>query len=147
MNPSATPEIIHKIKVDARTPPAAPASEAATGPAQFEDPIVSLVVQTSEELLGVVEDLRLKFSLKIAGLETQIATLNGGLEVLKAKRGVRGPPGVRGEPGARIISWKVDTFAFECVPTMSDGSTGAPLPLKEIIEILARRAVAEAARQ
>jgi hypothetical protein len=138
---TATPEIIHKTKFDARPPPpapgASPAIEAPAAPAEFSD-------QTAEELISLNEDLRLKLSLRIAGLETRLAEIAGSVEVLKARRGSRGPAGPRGEGAAKIVSWKVNTFAFTATPIMSDGSAGADLDLREIVTILAKRAVAEA---
>jgi hypothetical protein len=84
----------------------------------------------------------LKFSLRIADLETKLATLAGAVNTLQATKscGPRGPAG----PAAKIVSWRTNSFRFEAAPVMSDGTEGAPLPLKELIEILARRAVSEA---
>jgi hypothetical protein len=144
--------VIFKTKPDAlRSPPkpaSTPASEAAvTRTPELEDPSLGALVEVSEQLVSLIDDQRRHFELKVSRLETRLAEIAGGLEVLKANRGVRGPAGPRGEAGARITGWKVNTFAFTATPTMSDGSAGADLDLREIVTILAKRAVAEAARQ
>jgi hypothetical protein len=149
------PGVIFKDRLDARVapapapPPPAPAGEPAVGVPVFEDPVVNLITEVNEMLLGLIEDQRKHFELKIAKLETKIATLGGSVNTLEAKssRGPRGPTGPRGEPAAKIVSWKVNTFRFDAAPVMSDGTEGPPLDLRELVTILARRAVAEAAKQ
>jgi hypothetical protein len=144
------PEVVFKTKLNPRRPPSAPdappADEPAVGRPEFEDPTVALIVETNEMVVGLVEAQRQSFELKISRLETQIATLTGAVETLKAKssRWPRGPAGPKGEAAARIVSWKVNSFSFSVTPIMSDGSAGGELELKPLLEALIRRLAAEA---
>ena len=102
------PGVIFKDHLDARVapkpkskPPAAPPSEPAVAPPeQFEDPAVALVVEVNEMLVGLIEDVRKHFELKISRLETRLAEAVGAIETLKGRssRGPRGPAGPRRHP-------------------------------------------------
>jgi hypothetical protein len=96
--------VIFKTKPDAlRSPPkpaSTPASEAAvTRTPELEDPSLGALVEVSEQLVSLIDDQRRHFELKVSRLETRLAEIAGGLEVLKANRGVRGPAGPRGRSG------------------------------------------------
>jgi hypothetical protein len=55
-------------------------------------------------------------------------------------RGLSGPRGMKGERGARgeatptITVWTVDRKRYRVIPSMSDGTFGAPLELRELFE-------------
>jgi hypothetical protein len=142
------PGVIFKDKLDARVAPEppAPAAPPVVGAPQLEDPALAALVEVTDMLVGLIDDQRRHFELKVSKIETRLAEIAGGLEVLKAKRGSRGPVGPRGEPGARITGWRTNTFRFEATPILSDGTEGPPLELRELIEIIAKRVVAEAKR-
>jgi hypothetical protein len=60
-----------------------------------DDPVIGLVTETAELMVDLVETLRLKLSLKIGSLETQVTEMRGQitdleheLKTLKAARGV-----------------------------------------------------------
>jgi hypothetical protein len=61
----------------------------------------------------------------------------------QGKRGATGEPGPRGPTGiagpsgvnaAAVVGWNIDRAAYTIVPIMSDGTTGAPLNLRELFE-------------
>jgi len=58
----------------------------------------------------------------------------------RGEPGVTGPRGRKGERGARgqdapqIISWVLDYKRYTAIPTMSDGTAGAPLELRGLFE-------------
>jgi hypothetical protein len=55
-------------------------------------------------------------------------------------RGLSGPRGMKGERGARgeatptITHWTTDCRHYRAIPSMSDGTFGAPLELRELFE-------------
>jgi hypothetical protein len=56
---------------------------------------------------------------------------------LAGERGPRGERGARGEPGrdaAKIAAWEVDTENYLAHPVMSDGTRGAALDLKPMLQ-------------
>jgi hypothetical protein len=83
-----------------------PAGEAVF--AEYNDPIVALISQSGELLLGVLEDQRRHFESKIAGLGNTIGALKNENQNLRlilenlrvTQRGERGVDGDRGAPGA-----------------------------------------------
>jgi hypothetical protein len=142
------PEVIFKDKLDAAIPRAAP-HEAFHEP----DPIIGLVTESTELVVGLIEEVRRSFELQVSRLETEIAKLAGENATLKVLAeqgrapGARGPRGVaglkgergeRGEPGAKILSWSVRESDFSAAPIMSDGSIGAELKLEPLLASLAR---------
>ena len=46
-------------------------------------------------------------------------------------RGRKGERGARGEAAPRIVNWTLDTARYRAIPTMSDGTAGAPLELRD----------------
>lgn len=55
----------------------------------------------------------------------------------RGERGERGERGMRGEPGlpgATFSSWEIDRHQYIATPIMSDGTRGAPLPIRELFE-------------
>jgi hypothetical protein len=49
-------------------------------------------------------------------------------------RGRKGERGARGEATPTIIIWTIDPVHYRAVPTMSDGTPGAPLDLRPLFE-------------
>jgi len=49
-------------------------------------------------------------------------------------RGRKGERGERGEAAPTIINWTIDRVQYRAVPTMSDGTFGAPLDLRPLFE-------------
>jgi hypothetical protein len=49
-------------------------------------------------------------------------------------RGRKGERGERGEAAPTIINWTIDPVHYRAVPTMSDGTFGAPLDLRPLFE-------------
>ena len=111
-------------------------------------------------VVSLVEEVRRAFELKIARLETTIATLAGRLETLtvvveqqKRERGPRGTAGAKGErgeagpPAAKIAAWSTSESDFTVVPIYVGGELGPPLKLEPLLRSLARALAAdEAAR-
>jgi hypothetical protein len=81
------------------------ASEASLG--EYQNPVVSLVVESSELLLGLVDEQRRHFDNKLAGFVNTIAALQNENKSLRlilenlrvTQRGERGIDGDRGAPG------------------------------------------------
>jgi hypothetical protein len=49
-------------------------------------------------------------------------------------RGRKGERGARGEAASTITNWTIDRVQYRAVPTMSDGTFGAPLDLRPLFE-------------
>jgi hypothetical protein len=72
------------LRPDVATGP--PASEAALGePYQYEDPVVALVAETNELLVGLLDDQRRYFEGKISAVQLENAQLQAGLAELKTQ--------------------------------------------------------------
>ncbi len=127
------------------------------------DPVIALVSQSGELVIGLIEDVRKHFEVRIAKLEARLAEATAKVSELsfiserlrieaRGPAGERGPmgrdgaagaPGPRGERGAKgepgkaaptITAWAVDADGFTAAPILSDGSNGATLRLRPLFE-------------
>jgi hypothetical protein len=128
--------------------------------AQGGDPVIALVSQSSELVVGLIEDVRKFFEVRISKLEAKLAEAQAKVSELsfiserlrieaRGPSGERGPmgrdghDGPRGERGAKgepgkaaptITAWAVDADNFSAAPILSDGSNGATLRLRPLYE-------------
>jgi hypothetical protein len=139
-------------------PPDEPPAYVDSAGREYRDPILAVVVETNELVLGALEDTRQRLENKIGNLEVRLNALQSENAALRlviehahrepgppGARGPRGPAGPKGE-ASKIASWRVNAFRFDAAPVYGDGSTGPALELKPILEALAARLGAQAAQ-
>ena len=144
--------------------PAASASPAsAPGFGEYRDPVVAVVAESSELLLGLMDETRAFFESKIAKLDNTIGALqneNKNLRLIlenlritqRGERGIdgdRGPPGrdgrdgaqgpagpkgSRGQRGFERTGWLINEAEYCITPLYYDNSQGPTVNLRGLFE-------------